>query len=315
VSAEPFARLLRFYPPAWRDRYGGEMTALLEDTYATASEVPWRQRAGLVRAGLAERARAAGLVGGAEGPEARLRAGSVLVLCGWALFLVAGAIFGKFTDNWFNQTPSLHRTTASVGYNAVVVLGALGCAVVAIGALVVLPSFARFVRNGQWHTVSRAVRRAVVALGVAALLIGGGLVWAHHLSGHDRHGGLFVYGLAFVVISLAACGAIGYATAAAVAVGRRIELSPRAGRVVGVLSLALVAVMALLAAGVVLWWVTEARYAPAVLRDGIGNGVLWLSSTVPPSLLVAGLCMVLGLALALPGSARVARSLAAPPAG
>ena len=124
--------MIRWYPPEWRERYGPEMTALLEDTYATPGAVPWRARMGLLRFGLAERARAAGLYGSAPGPAEQVRAGSVLVLCGWALFLVTGAIFAKFADNWSVAAPSTARWVASDSYDAVAVLAALGCALVAL---------------------------------------------------------------------------------------------------------------------------------------------------------------------------------------
>src|SRR5258708_10634684 len=165
--------MMRWNPPAWRARYGGEVTALLQDQYATAGGVPLRERWGLVRGGLAERARAAGLIGSGSGPE-RVRAGSVLVLCGWALFVVAGAVFGKFADNWWAGTPAVDRWPASASYTTIAVLGVVGCAIVAVAGLVAVPSFVRLVRAGGRTTVRRAVRRAALATATAALLLPGG---------------------------------------------------------------------------------------------------------------------------------------------
>jgi hypothetical protein len=303
--------MIRWYPPPWRARYGGEITALLEDQYATAGGVPLRQRLGLARGGLAERARAAGLIGSGSGPE-RVRAGSVLVLCGWALFLVAGAVFGKFADNWWAGTPAVDRLPASASYTTIAVLGVVGCAIVAAAGLVALPSFVRLVQAGRWHTVRHAVRRAVLATATTALLVTGGLAWAHHLSRHARNGGLVAYSIAFVVIGLGAFLTIGCATAAAVAVARRTEMPGRVLRALGVMALGLSAVMVLLFAAFVTWWATQAAYAPAVLLNGIGNGFPFTSSTVPPTLVVAGLMMLLGLALATGGAVRIARSIGGP---
>ena len=70
-----YEHMLRWYPPAWRARYGDELTALMEDMYAASGRVPPRARLGLVRAGLVERAREAGLVGTAVGPAARVTGG------------------------------------------------------------------------------------------------------------------------------------------------------------------------------------------------------------------------------------------------
>ena len=58
ASTRSFERMLRWYPSPWRTRYGDEMTALLEDTYAAAGDVPIRHRPGLCRRG--ERAGRAG---------------------------------------------------------------------------------------------------------------------------------------------------------------------------------------------------------------------------------------------------------------
>ena len=309
MSPDRYERLLRWYPREWRDRYGGEMTALLEDSYATASDVPVRARLGLVRRGLAERARTAGFVGAALDPAQELRAGALLVLCGWPLFLIAGAVFGKFADNWWIGTPAVERLPASASFNAVAVLGVLGCTVVALAALLAVPSFVRLVRAGRWSAVRRPVRRAGLAFVIAAVLLGGGLAWAHHLGPHDRNGGLAVYSTAFVVIGLAAFVAILLAAVAAVAVARRVDLSARVLRGLGVMALVLSVVMTLFFAGFVTWWATEAAYAPTVLSNGIGSGVPFTSGKVPPTLLLAGLLMVVGLAFGGLGSVRAARGL------
>ena len=233
VTADPYERLLRWYPPQWRDRYGDEMTALLEDRYAAAADVPWRDRWGLVRAGVAERARAAGLIGsGGDAPE-RLRSGSVLVLCGWGLFLVALAIFGKATDNWLAGTPRSGRWVAVSGFDALAVAAVLGCALVLAAALWALPAFGRLLRDGGWGSVRGPVSRAVASAAAALALFGGAVGWAHHLSRHDRNGGLLAYSVLFVVLGLAAVVALGCATTAATAVARRIDLPTRTLRALG----------------------------------------------------------------------------------
>jgi hypothetical protein len=67
--------------------------------------------------------------------------------------------------------------------------------------------------------------------------------------------------------------------------------------------------MALILAGTLVWWISEADHAPGVLWNGIGNGMPFSSSSVPPTMLASVLLMVLGLALAVWGSVRVAPSL------
>jgi hypothetical protein len=38
-------------------------------------------------------------------PAERVRSGSLLVLCGWALFVIAGSAFAKMTEQWVGATP------------------------------------------------------------------------------------------------------------------------------------------------------------------------------------------------------------------
>ncbi len=309
MTADPYERLLRWYPPQWRERYGDEMTALLQDRYANAADMPRRDRWGLVRSGVAERARATGLIGSHENAAERLRSGSVLVLCGWALFLVALAIFGKATDNWLTGTPRSGRWLAVSGFDALTVAAAAGCALVLAAALCALPAFGRLLRNDGWNSVRGPVSRAVVSAAVALTLFGGTVTWAHHLSRHDRNGGLLVYSILFVVVGLAAVVAIGCATAAAIAVARRIDLPVRSLRALGLMASGLCGLMVLVAAGFTAWWAAEASHAPRVLAQSIGNGLPFSSSALPPGLLAAGLLMVAGLVLALAGTVRMARVL------
>ncbi len=153
------------------------------------------------------------------------------------------------------------------------------------------------------------VSRAVASAAVALTLFGGVVTWAHHLSRHDRNGGLFVYSSLFVVVGLAAVVALGCATAAAVAVARRIDLPVRSLRALGLMASGLCGLMVLVVAGFTAWWAAEASHAPRVLAQSIGNGLPFSSSTVPPGLLAAGLLMVAGLVLALAGTARMVRVL------
>ena len=309
MSAGSFQRVLRWYPPGWRSRYGDEMAALLEDTYAAESGVPFRERMALARSGLAERVREADLVGPTGGGAARLRAGGILVLVGWSLFLVAGGAFARFSDSWRAGTPMADRWVASSGFDAVALAGVIGCGVVAVAAMIALPGFVRFLRAGRWREVRRPVVRAVVVTAVAAAGFGAAVGWAHQLSESQRNGGLAVYGVLYVLLGLSAVVAIACATAAAVSVARRIEVSARGLRALGGLALGLASLMALILAGTLAWWISEAEHARGVLWNGIGSGLPLSSSSVPPTLLASVLLMVLGLALAVWGSVRVAAAM------
>jgi hypothetical protein len=309
MTVENYEQLLRWYPPQWRDRYGNEMAALLEDTYAAAGEVPLRQRVGLAWSGLAERARSSGLVGWSHDPEVRLRGGSLLVLCGWAFFIVAGAMFVKVADHWFTSIRSTGHAVAAGGINVVGAAAGIGCLLVLVAAALVLPALVRLLRAGRWPEVRRPITLAVTSVVASGVLLVVLRAWAQSLSSHDVNGGLPIYGWFFLLVGVVFFGAVGCGTAAAVAVGRRVELSARTLRTLGCLALGLVGVMGLVVASLVAWWVAEAVRAPGFLAQTIGNGVPYQSSVVPPTLLASGLLMTLGLVLGLVGLVRVVGAL------
>jgi hypothetical protein len=304
---ERFERMLRWYPTGWRARYGDEMTALLEDTHGTG-RVPRRERVALARAGTAERARAAGLLGDSASPGERMRAGSLLVLGAWAPILVGGAIFAKFADNWKPATPPGHRGLPGDAILAVGVAAVVGLVIVAAAALVVLPAFIRHGRDEGWGSVRRRLLPAATMGAIAVALLAGLLVWAHHLSSHDRNGGLVAYEALFVVCSLGIFAAIGTGTAAAVSTARRLSLPERTLRLLGALAVALTAVMAVITTGTIVWWGAMATYAPKFLGNGIGNGFVGTSGTAPPTMVASGVLMLIGLAVAALGTTRVIRS-------
>ena len=305
MTADDCERLLRAYPAQWRNRYGDEMTALLEDTYGTAGEVPWRQRMSLAWSGLGERARSAGLLGRSAAPEVRLRAGSVLVLCGWAFYVGAGAVFAKFADRWSVQSARTGHSVATGGFDVVAVGGAIGCLIVLLAAALVLPAFVRFLRAGRWHEVRRrvvvAIASGVLAVGLLVLLA----QRAHGMSAPGRNGGNAWYSALFLLVGLLVFACIGCATAAAVAVARRVELSRALQRLLAAIAVALVGVMAVIEVSLATWWATEAAYSPGFLAQTVGNGAPYASSTVPPTLLASAVAMGAGLALGVLGLFRI----------
>jgi hypothetical protein len=56
VNGRDASRVLRWYPAAWRRRYGDELIALLDDTYGEG-HLGWRVRMSLLRSGVRERIR------------------------------------------------------------------------------------------------------------------------------------------------------------------------------------------------------------------------------------------------------------------
>jgi hypothetical protein len=300
---------MRWYPPPWRERYGDEMAALLEDSYATAGEVPRRQRVSLAWSGLRERARSAGLVGWSGDPDARVRGGSVLVLCGWACYIVAGALFGKLTDRWSTESSHAGHWVATGGFGGLAVAWGVGCLIVLLGALMVVPPFVRLLAAGRWREVARPVVASIVSAVVALGSLGFLVARAHGMSAHDRNGGSPLSSALFVIVGAMVFVAVGCATGAAVSVARRVDLSRPLVRTLGVMAIGLVGVMALALVSLVTWWASEATHSIGFLSQSIGNGEPYSSSVVPPTLLATGLLMTLGLGLGLVGLVRIVDSL------
>ena len=308
TSADRFERMIRWFPPRWREHYGAGMVALLEDTYADG-EVPLRAHFSMMRTGLVERVREFGLIGSAASANERLRAGSLAILCGWTLFMIAGADFVKFSERWNGATPRAHLMLPDLGYAIVRDAGIAGVVVVLLGALLAVPSFLRLVRGGNWPLVRGPVVRTVVA-GTSVMVFTAGIsIWAHLLNSGDRNGGLWAYEGAVLLWCLAVIVTLGIATGAALRVSRQLDLAARTLRLLCGLAITLSVAMSAILIGTALWWASEAAYAPRFMREGIGNGIVITSSTFPLSLVIAGLLMLLGLGVAAAGVARLTPSL------
>jgi hypothetical protein len=110
-------RLLRWYPRAWRARYGEEFTELLLADLAERPKSPART-ADVIRAGLVARLADAGLCGCApQVPElarAQARAGLASLACCAAVFLgVGGAIWSQLVIGWQWSAPATAGTAVA----------------------------------------------------------------------------------------------------------------------------------------------------------------------------------------------------------
>ena len=293
LSPTPATRLLRWYPAPWRARYGDELTALFEDTFGGGT-IPWRTRIGTARAGLTEHLRASGLAGGGANPDERTRNGSLLVLSGWAFFVIAGSMYAKLNENWSVGTPRSDRWLADAAYLGVQIAAAVGFVIVLAAGFIALPALWRALRTSGWAFVRRPVLQTAMAGGstvVAGIPV---VIWAHHLTTHQRNGGLFVYSAVFVVVSLLIAVFVITSTASIVSLTKRLALSTRSIRRLGQLALAMVGTMAVIMGATILWWVTLADHAPTVL-----------GGRAPADLIVTVSLMAVGMTLAVIGAYRV----------
>lgn len=305
TRGEGLERALRWYPAAWRERYGAELAALIEDTYPDGA-VSWRCRLSLLRSGTVERLRAAGLLGSAAPPSDGVRAGLVLVLWAWAVFVVAGAGFANRADSWRSAVGARGARLPVAGYDVVYGAGLVGGVIVLLAAGICAPSVVRLVRAGGWPGIRRPVILAAALTIVTIVVIVVLAVWARQLGPRERNGGLWTYSATFVAAVLLFSATVMSCSAAAAAAARRMELRPGVLRRCCALAVTLTLVMAALAAGTVAWWAAMAARAPWFLA---GTAPGSAGSVAPPALVAVGTLMILGITLGVLGARRATTSL------
>ena len=322
------ARLLRWYPRTWRDRYGDEFTELL------ISDIEERPRStartlDIMRGGAFSRLAVAGLCGvpvrespgvaSEVGPARRHVTASLLTLgCSLAVFLWFGAaMWSQLTIGWqWTAAPD----SAPVAAFATVAMSVAMPALLAVAVLAALPVIAVVARRLARRQGAGLRWPSAILIAATAVVFFGGRHFGNGWPGTGGHGGIVPGGLAafewstslsdssywvhpgalagFPAAEVAWMAVSPLALVAAVASGvvvvRRTELSLRI--LVFETRLAAVAcpLMVVLLAGSGCWVATEGQQV-----DG------------QPSLFHAGLIDVLGiavLALALAFSVQAART-------
>jgi hypothetical protein len=228
--------LLRWYPRAWRERYGDEFLALVED--ALDGRGPgWRLRLGVARSGLRERGHQARLTGRRALPRLARDPGLAAIAGGYLVAIVA------------------HGLGTSSGRQADVILGALiafagvaGLALLA-GGLAALPALVRLLRAGRRPKPGRGLAGTVVVI-VATTAA---LAWLTFWSGTSSLTPLSTSPTCMT-------GLIGTVVALAVAlrqwagVTRRLELAPLLRAVENGLGTVAVPVIIVLMCASVVWY-------------------------------------------------------------
>jgi len=239
------ARLLRWYPRAWRERYGEELLALIQDTLDEGRPT-WRLRLGVVRGGLRERAH-----------QARQAVGAVIKrpsgLDLWAKMLAAGTIVAILPQNLSESPPPARGWQAVAAFDALLAAVALTGAVVVASGLAALPALVRFLQAGGWPKI----RRRVVWAAGATVVAGGalaGLVLAAGSRSPAQVNASYAYLAGFLATGLAITAAIGLWAIAAAAMARHLTLDPRLRAVQLVLVAVTPAAVTVVLATLNLWW-------------------------------------------------------------
>jgi hypothetical protein len=317
VTKPDYVTHLRWYPVAWRQRYGEEFVSLLDETYA-GQRVPLKASLSIVRAGALERVRDFGVIGDGTSDQRAITGSALTVLMAWVVFVVTGSVFAKYAEHWQWVTASNERTLPSAAYDAVAVGALLGVVITGAAALAVVPAFVRLVRSEGWQAVRAPLRRSLIA-GMVALASSGGIVlWAHSL-----HGGgavpfwpnRLVFLLWFALVAVA----IFVVAASAGTVTRRIHLEARTTRTLGALALSMNVVLVVIFAGVLTWWGAIAANSPWFFSSEVlhsptatPGSITIVGSTnhvAPVLLIVIGLAMLVSLLAALYNAARITTRL------
>jgi hypothetical protein len=209
------AKLLRWYPRAWRGRYGDEFLAMVGDSL-DGRRPTVRLHLSVARAGLRER-----------GHQARLACQRHrLLLMRAGISLVAGYAFASLPLDFKASPPPARQWQATAALDSEIAMAVLGgVAVVAIGFLA-WPAFARFLRAGGWPQVRGRVAWAAGATAVA----GGGLaalIAAPGAAMYDQLDHSGPYSLGMVGTGLLLAAALGLWTSAAAAMGKRLRMPAR----------------------------------------------------------------------------------------
>jgi len=251
------ARLLRWYPRAWRDQFGEELLALIQDT-VDEGRPTWRLRLGVAWGGLRERAHQARraartVVKPLTGPE---QLGPVIM---------AGLVFAILPENLM-ISPLPARGWQVAAFDTLLAAVALTGAVVVAGGLAALPALVRFLRGGGWPKIRRRVAWAAGASAAAAGgLAGLALAAGSHTSAQLDDSWGYLPG--FLATGLATAVAIVLWATAAAATARRLTRAPRvravqfvSGAVAGTLVLVVLATLDF-------WW--SVTQTPAWLVGGL----------------------------------------------
>ena len=265
------ASLLRWYPRAWRERYGEELLALIQDNLDEGRPA-WRLQLSMIWGGLSERGRQARHARperrarrhrgrhGARGhrDSARLprqaTAKAAFQRPGrsdkGSTILAAGLICGVGLGSLTSSPSSAARAWQAVALDAVLAAVALTGALVLADGLAALPALVRFLRAGGWPKIWRRVGWAAGATAAA----GGGLVFVWGSDWQTSRNVSWATLAGLLVAGLAMTGAIGLWSATATATARHLMLTPRVRAAQLMLGAVLPTAVRAMVAAFALWW-------------------------------------------------------------
>ncbi len=286
-------RLLSLYPEAWRDRYGEEISALLDQTPASITGT-----VDLLRGALSAHLRPLA----SSAPAARARGSIAHVLGCFIVFCAFGLGFAKTTEN-YDYIEHVHPVLG-ISHSVILIAALVAGAALALAAAPLASVSLVQARRTREPALMRLMAVPPAAIAIFAGSVGVLVLW---LNAHHHRAG--VGGWVLLGLSLLCAGTGGFACwAAPRAIMRRVDV-PRRAFAFSVPAVALVALcMATVAVATGVFLVGILADAPHAGGSGNGPGQL-IDVTTSIGIQFAGM---LGLtAVAAVSAARGLRSLSA----
>jgi hypothetical protein len=297
---------LRWYPRSWRDRYGDDVEMFLQDRYGTDS-IPLSARLSMVRCGAVERLRAGGVIGTSVDADMRVRSASLVVLCAWGIFVVAGAAFANYSEHWPLAIPRTDHWLQTTAMGTAQVAALSGFVILIVAAMLSLPAMFHLLRSEGWRSMWAQIRPAVISMTVAGAVSVVIVAWNHHLGPSPNATAPLALRVTSVFGGFLVVGVLAVCSATAVAIVYRLHLSHRVTRLLGILALAMTGVLVVIFASALTWWITTAVHAPWFFGTLVPRSQ---SSPAPLVAIVLGLMMLAGLVLAGFGTTRITTAMA-----
>jgi hypothetical protein len=251
-------KLLRWYPPTWRERYGEEFLAMIEDSL-DGRRPGLRLRLSVAQAGLRERGHQVRL---ASQKRSRRVVRGLGGRPGMA-FIAAATIASLPLDLKTAPPPSRVWQADVVLYVLAGVVFVTGAAIAA-GGLAALPALVRFLQAGGWPKIRRRVAWAAGATvaaggGLAGLVI---VVLSHT---YAQLSASLAYTCGEVATLLAVMVALGLWARAIKVTARRLDLAPRVRAIEKTLGTVTVSAICLMVGVNLIWRASIESSVPLLL--------------------------------------------------
>ena len=210
-------RLLRWYPRAWRERYGEEFLALIQDTL-NGRRPTCQLRLSVAGAGLRERWHRT--VRTAKAAAERASASS------WLISAAIGGVVTLVPPSLKASLPMARAWQGTAALDALLAVASFTCAAVLAGILVVVPSFVRFLQAGGWPKIRRRIARAAGATVVAGAGLAGPLLAQRSMTSAQLSRSVG-YWVGFLAASAALVVALGLWVSAVTGLRKDLKLAPR----------------------------------------------------------------------------------------